>query len=191
MNKYKRNEKRNYNCPSFQDRYQKFMKREKLTQRERMFLLYCYETGDRGSSYIKAFHTNNSKYAYQMSQKLLNTERAKKFMDELMEKARKEHGIDDDWVFSHAKRATEEAKGEKVIPCLTFTTAYAGLGEMNKKQIPGMLPRGFIAASEIPVIDAQEEVPALPEGEEDVKVHHGDIVDKDISPGLGKEPDPE
>ena len=159
-----------------------------------MFILYYKESGKRGEAYLKAFETNNAKYAYRRAGELLRTERAKKFMDELMVKAMQVKGIDDEYILGEGKKAIEEAKGEKKVPGLHFITEYTGLGEANKQLPPGVSPGGFIGAAEIPITDA-EEVSALPEGQREIEehvedspiIHHGDIVDEDVLPRVGKE----
>ena len=121
--------------------------RKTLTKKEVIFVQFIARGVSLQDAYLKAFDTNNPRYALEQSAKLMKTERVKKAMKEELKPVLKELNIDDKSVLEGIKRVAENSeKDETKLKALFKLADILDLEDKTQTkvtQLSGAVFQGF------------------------------------------------
>jgi hypothetical protein len=121
--------------------------RTKLSKAEQVFVLYMAQGLKPEESYIKAFPTNNIRYAKEKSTDLIKTERVRTAMKEELKPVLKELGVDETYILKGIKSEAETAeKSDTRLKALFKLSDIMDLEDKNQTkvtQISGAVFKGF------------------------------------------------
>tara|TARA_R100000234_G_scaffold4667_1_gene3599 strand:- start:52895 stop:53590 length:696 start_codon:yes stop_codon:yes gene_type:complete len=121
--------------------------RTKLSKAEQVFVLYMAQGLKPEQAYIKAFPTNNIRYAKEKSTDLIKTERVKTAMKEELKPVLKELGVDETYILKGIKSEAETAeKSDTRLKALFKLSDIMDLEDKNQTkvtQISGAVFKGF------------------------------------------------
>ncbi len=121
--------------------------RENLTKAESVFVLYVSKGMAIEEAYIKAFPTNNIRYAKEKSASLIKTERIKTAMKEELKPVLEELGINEEYIIKGIKSEAETAdKSDTRLKALFKLSDIMDLEDKNQTkvtQISGAVFKGF------------------------------------------------
>ena len=121
--------------------------RKNLNSNEQLFVLYLTSGIDMENAYLKAFPTNNRKYAIQRASKLIKTERIKTAMREELKPICEELNIDEKSVLKGIKAEADTAeKADTRLKALFKLADILDLEDKNQTkvtQISGVAFQGF------------------------------------------------
>lgn len=121
--------------------------RESLTTAEQVFVLYMSQGMKPEQAYLKAFPTNNVRYAKEKSGHLVKTERIKTAMKEELKPVLEELGVDETYVLKGIKTEAETAdKSDTRLKALFKLSDIMDLEDKNQTkvtQISGAVFKGF------------------------------------------------
>ena len=121
--------------------------RKTLTKREVIFVQFIARGVSLQDAYLKAFDTNNPRYALEQSAKLMKTERVVKAMKEELKPVLKELNIDDKSVLEGIKRVAEcSEKDETKLKALFKLADILDLEDKTQTkvtQLSGAVFQGF------------------------------------------------
>tara|TARA_Y100000401_G_C8325947_1_gene228291 strand:- start:35 stop:769 length:735 start_codon:yes stop_codon:yes gene_type:complete len=122
--------------------------RKNLNSNEQLFVLYLTSGMDMENAYLKAFPTNNRKYAIQRASKLIRTERIKTAMKEELKPVLEELGINESSILKEIQTiATYSEKDETKLKALFKLADIMDLEDKNQTkvtQIQGVQFKGFM-----------------------------------------------
>ena len=84
--------------------------RKKMNKNEQLFVIYLSSGMDMEEAYLKAFPTNNRRYAIQRASKLIKTERIRTAMKEELKPVLEELGVDEKYILKGIKFEAETAE---------------------------------------------------------------------------------
>ena len=121
--------------------------RKTLTKKEVVFVQFITSGISLQESYLRAFDTNNPRYALEQSAKLMKTERVVKAMKEELKPVLKELNIDDKSVLKGIKRVAENSeKDETKLKALFKLSDILDLEDKTQTkvtQLSGAVFQGF------------------------------------------------
>ena len=121
--------------------------RKTLTKKEVIFVQFIARGVSLQNAYLKAFDTNNPRYALEQSAKLMKTERVQKAMKEELKPVLKELNIDDKSVLEGIKRVAENSeKDETKLKALFKLADILDLEDKTQTkvtQLSGAVFQGF------------------------------------------------
>ena len=121
--------------------------RKSLTRAEQVFVLYMSQGLKPEEAYLKAFPTNNIRYAKEKSGNLVKTERVRTAMKEELKPVLKELGVDEIYVLKGIKSEAETAeKSDTRLKALFKLSDIMDLEDKNQTkvtQISGAVFKGF------------------------------------------------
>ena len=121
--------------------------RKTLTKKEVIFVQFIASGISLQESYLRAFDTNNPRYAIEQSAKLMKTERVVKAMKEELKPVLKELNIDDKSVLKGIKRVAENSeKDETKLKALFKLSDILDLEDKTQTkvtQLSGTVFQGF------------------------------------------------
>jgi hypothetical protein len=121
--------------------------RKTLTKREVVFVQFITSGISLQESYLKAFDTNNPRYALEQSAKLMKTERVVKAMKEELKPVLKKLNIDDESVLEGIKRVADNSeKDETKLKALFKLSDILDLEDKTQTkvtQLSGAVFQGF------------------------------------------------
>ena len=121
--------------------------RKTLTKKEVIFVQFIARGVSLQDAYLKAFDTNNPRYALEQSAKLIKTERVQKAMKEELKPVLKELNIDDKSVLEGIKRVAENSeKDETKLKALFKLADILDLEDKTQTkvtQLSGAVFQGF------------------------------------------------
>ena len=121
--------------------------RKTLTKKEVIFVQFIARGVSLQDAYLKAFDTNNPRYALEQSAKLMKTERVQKAMKEELKPVLKELNIDDKSVLEGIKRVAENSeKDETKLKALFKLADILDLEDKTQTkvtQLSGAVFQGF------------------------------------------------
>jgi len=121
--------------------------RENLTKHEILFVQFIAGGVKLQDAYLKAFKTNNGRYAAEQSAKLVKTERIQKAMKEELKPVLKELGIDDMSVLKGIKEVAQgDEKAETRLKALFKLSDILDLEDKTQTkitQLSGAIFQGF------------------------------------------------
>ena len=121
--------------------------RKTLTKKEVIFVQFIARGVSLQDAYLKAFDTNNPRYALEQSAKLMKTERVQKAMKEELKPVLKELNIDDKSVLEGIKRGAENSeKDETKLKALFKLADILDLEDKTQTkvtQLSGAVFQGF------------------------------------------------
>ena len=121
--------------------------RKTLTKKEVIFVQFIARGVSLQDAYLKAFDTNNPRYALEQSAKLMKTERVQKAMKEELKPVLKELNIDDKSVLEGIKRVAENSlKDETKLKALFKLSDILDLEDKTQTkvtQLSGAVFQGF------------------------------------------------
>ena len=121
--------------------------RTKLSKAEQVFVLYMAQGLKPEQAYIKAFPTNNIRYAKEKSTDLIKTERVRTAMKEELKPVLKELGVDETYILKGIKSEAETAeKSDTRLKALFKLSDIMDLEDKNQTkvtQISGAVFKGF------------------------------------------------
>jgi len=121
--------------------------RKHLTKAEQIFVLYVTQGMRPEEAYIKAYPTNNIRYATEKSGSLIKTERIRTAMKEELKPVMKELGVDETYVLKGIKSEAETAdKADTRLKALFKLSDIMDLEDKNQTkvtQISGAVFKGF------------------------------------------------
>ena len=121
--------------------------RKILTKRELVFVQFLAGGTSLQDAYLKAFETNNPRYALEQSAKLMKTERIRKAMKEELKPILKELNIDDKYVLKGIKTVVEgDEKAETKLKALFKLSDILDLEDKTQTkvtQLTGAVFQGF------------------------------------------------
>ena len=121
--------------------------RKNLNSNEQLFVIYLTAGLDMDNAYLKAFPTNNRRYAIHRASKLIKTERIKTAMKENLKPIMEELGIDETGVLKNIHSiATSSEKDETRLKALFKLSDIMDLEDKNQTkitQISGVAFQGF------------------------------------------------
>ena len=126
------------------------IERSKLSTCEEMFVMYItqHKMLPR-EAYLKAFDTNNPRYALQQSAKLVKTKRIKTAMKEELKPVLEKAGVDEEYIIKGIKSEADTAdKPDTRLKALFKLSDIMDLEDKNKttvQQISGAVFKGFDA----------------------------------------------
>ena len=122
-------------------------KRRKMTASEELFVQYVTAGLPPEDAYIKAFPTNNKRYARMKSVNLIKTERIKTAMKEELKPVLQELGVDETYILKGIKQEAETAdKSDTRLKALFKLSDIMDLEDKNQTkvtQISGAVFQGF------------------------------------------------
>ena len=123
------------------------LERKDATKHEILFCQFMAGGMSPSQAYLRAFKTNNVRYAKEQSTKLLKTERITQTMKEELKPVCKELGIDDKYVLEGIKSEADDAdKADVRLKALFKLSDILDLEDKNKTtvtQIQGAVFKGF------------------------------------------------
>jgi len=121
--------------------------RQRLTKAEHVFVLYMAQGMNPDQAYLKAFPTNNIRYAMEKSGNLVRTERIRTAMKEELKPVMEELGVDETYVLKGIKSEAETAeKADTRLKALFKLSDIMDLEDKNQTkvtQISGAIFKGF------------------------------------------------
>ena len=121
--------------------------RQSLTKAEHVFVLYITQGLRPEEAYLKAYPTNNLRYAKEKAGTLIRTERIKTAMKEELKPVMRELGVDETYVIKGIKSEAETAdKSDTRLKALFKLSDIMDLEDKNQTritQISGALFKGF------------------------------------------------
>ena len=121
--------------------------RQRLTKAEQVFVLYHSQGMSIEAAYLKAFPTNNIRYAKEKAGTLIRTERIKTAMKEELKPVMHELGVDETYVLKGIKTEAETAdKADTRLKALFKLSDIMDLEDKNQTkitQISGAIFKGF------------------------------------------------
>ena len=124
------------------------IERDKLSNSEQLFVLYMaqHKLSPR-EAYLKAFDTNNPRYALQQSAKLIKTKRVVTAMKEELKPILQKSGVDEEYIIKRIKAEADTAdKPDTRLKALFKLSDIMDLEDKNKttvQQISGAVFKGF------------------------------------------------
>jgi hypothetical protein len=135
--------------------------RTSLSTREHAFVMYLSQHMPMDEAYLKAFPTNNQRYAFTKAKQLIKTERVKTAMKEELKPVLQELGLDESYVLKGIKAAAETADKEDVrLRALFKLSDIMDLEDKNETkvtQVTGALFQGF-SPDELEVAERPKEI---------------------------------
>tara|TARA_R100001082_G_scaffold104998_1_gene76799 strand:+ start:945 stop:1691 length:747 start_codon:yes stop_codon:yes gene_type:complete len=101
-----------YSFASNVDHFQAVKNRKKPTSREILFARYVIDGNDVVDAYLKAYRTNNRKYAKTHAKLLLKQERIIRMISKENSESLKKIGIDSDYLFEKTKEVIDNLEGK-------------------------------------------------------------------------------
>jgi hypothetical protein len=121
--------------------------RQRLTKAEHVFVLYLSKGMRPEEAYLKAFPTNNIRYAKEKSGSLVKTERIRTIMKEELKPVMKDLGVDETYILKGIKTEAETAdKSDTRLKALFKLSDIMDLEDKNQTkvtQISGAIFKGF------------------------------------------------
>ena len=121
--------------------------RENLNKHEWLFVLYLSVGMDMEEAYLKAFPTNNRRYAIQRASKLIKTQRVRTAMKEELKPIMEEIDVDEKYILKGIKTEAETAeKADTRLKALFKLADIMDLEDKNQTkvtQISGIAFKGF------------------------------------------------
>ena len=121
--------------------------RKNLTKAESVFVLYLSQGMKPEQAYLKAFPTNNIRYAVEKSSSLVETERIKTAMKEELKPVLEELGVNEEYILKGIKSEAETAeKSDTRLKALFKLSDIMDLEDKNQTkvtQISGAVFKGF------------------------------------------------
>ena len=121
--------------------------RKNLSSNETLFVVYLIAGMDMEKAYLKAFPTNNRKYAIQRAAKLVKTQRVKTAMKEELKPVLEKLGINETSILKNINSiATSAEKDETKLKALFKLADIMDLEDKNKTtvtQVQGIAFQGF------------------------------------------------
>ena len=135
--------------------------RTKLSKAEQVFVLYLAQGVKPEEAYLKAFPTNNIRYAKEKSTDLVKTERIRTAMKEELKPVLKELGVDENYILKGIKSEAETAdKADTRLKALFKLSDIMDLEDKNQTkvtQISGAVFKGF-GENELQEIERPKEI---------------------------------
>ena len=121
--------------------------RKNLTGAEHVFVMYVSQGMDPKDAYLKAFPTNNIRYAKEKSTDLIKTERIRTAMKEELKPVLEELGVNEEYILKGIKSEAETAeKADTRLKALFKLSDIMDLEDKNQTtvtQISGAVFKGF------------------------------------------------
>lgn len=121
--------------------------RKNLTKAESVFVLYLSQGMKPEQAYLKAFPTNNIRYAVEKSSSLVKTERIKTAMKEELKPVLEELGVNEEYILKGIKSEAETAEKSdtrlKALFKLSDIMDLEDKGQTKVTQISGAVFKGF------------------------------------------------
>ena len=121
--------------------------RQRLTKAEHVFVLYMAQGMNPDQAYLKAFPTNNIRYAMEKSGNLVRTERIRTAMKEELKPVMEDLGVNETYIIKGIKSEAETAeKSDTRLKALFKLSDIMDLEDKNQTritQISGALFKGF------------------------------------------------
>ena len=121
--------------------------RQSLTKAEQVFVLYFSQGMKPEDAYLKAYPTNNIRYAKEKSGSLVKTERVRTAMKEELKPVLKELGVNEEYILKGIKSEAETAdKSDTRLKALFKLSDIMDLEDKNQTkitQISGAIFKGF------------------------------------------------
>lgn len=121
--------------------------RQRLTKAEHVFVLYMAQGMNPEQAYLKAFPTNNIRYAMEKSGNLVRTERIRTAMKEELKPVMEDLGVNETYIIKGIKSEAETAeKSDTRLKALFKLSDIMDLEDKNQTritQISGALFKGF------------------------------------------------
>ena len=118
--------------------------RKTLTKKEVIFVQFITSGISLQESYLRAFDTNNPRYALEQSAKLMKTERVIKAMKEELKPVLKKLNIDDESVLEGIKRVAENStKDETKLKALFKLSDILDLEDKTQTKVTQLSGAGF------------------------------------------------
>ena len=121
--------------------------RKNLTKAESVFVLYLSQGMKPEEAYLKAFPTNNIRYAVEKSSSLVKTERIRTAMKEELKPVLEELGVNEEYILKGIKSEAETAeKSDTRLKALFKLSDIMDLEDKNQTkvtQISGAVFKGF------------------------------------------------
>ena len=121
--------------------------RKSLTKAEHVFVMYLSQGMKPEEAYLKAFPTNNIRYAKEKSTNLVRTERIRTAMKEELKPVLQELGVDETYILKGIKQEAETAdKSDTRLKALFKLSDIMDLEDKNQTkvtQISGAVFQGF------------------------------------------------
>ena len=122
--------------------------RQNLTKSEQVFVLYVSQGMNIEEAYMKAYPTNNIRYATEKASSLIKTERIRTAMKEELKPVLEELGISDEYILKGIKAEAETAeKSDTRLKALFKLSDIRDLEDKNQTkvtQIAGVQFSGFV-----------------------------------------------
>jgi hypothetical protein len=135
--------------------------RTNLSKAEQVFVLYLAQGVKPEEAYLKAFPTNNIRYAKEKSTDLVKTERIRTAMKEELKPVLKELGVDENYILKGIKSEAETAeKADTRLKALFKLSDIMDLEDKNQTkvtQISGAVFKGF-GENELQEIERPKEI---------------------------------
>ena len=137
--------------------------RTSLSTCEHAFVLYMAQGIPMDEAYLKAFPTENRRYAFSRAKKLIKTERINTAMKEELKPVLEELGINESYVLEKIKTTAETAEKEDVrLRALFKLSDIMDLEDKNETkvtQVTGALFQGF-SPNELEQAERPKEIPS-------------------------------